>query len=175
MEVSAAETTETQVNGRFRPGASGDPAGRPKGAKNNTALLAEEAMEEKVGAVVDKLFERALAGSTGAIHQVLDRTMPVPRDCSRFELPDPCAPRGIADAQEALIIAVAAGEVPPRDANHEINRKIQAGEWSHPGMPFDETVPPPYVDMIVQALRERLRAARARLGDRPIARAAGFA
>jgi len=116
MEDSAAETSETQANGRFKPGASGNPAGRPKGAKNKTTLLAEEAMEEKVGAVVDKLMERALAGSTAAIRQVLDRTMPVPRGCIGFDLPDLRGPRGIADAQEALIIAVAARQVPPRDA-----------------------------------------------------------
>ena len=120
MDDSAAETAEAPANGRYKPGASGNPAGRPKGAKNKATFLAEEAMEE-VSAVVEKLVERALAGSTGAIRQFLDRTMPMPRGCSRFELPDMRGPRGIADAQEALIIAVAAGEVPPRDAERVMN------------------------------------------------------
>jgi len=114
-------TVETQADGRFKPGESGNPAGRPKGAKNKTTLLAEEAMAEKVGAVVDKLVERALAGSTGAIRQFLDRTMPVPRGCIGFDLPDLRGPRGIADAQEALIMAVAARQVPPRDAERVMN------------------------------------------------------
>jgi len=302
MDDSAAETAETQVNGRFKPGESGNPAGRPKGAKNKATLLAEEAMAEKVGAVVDKLVERALAGSTTAIRQFLDRTMPMPRGCIGFDLPDLRGPRGIADAQEALIMAVAARQVPARDAervmnlidrfkstlqteknmaryaeieaqreqqvapaevapvqapasaaaaedpattapdlaayarmdwpqlidamwdveeaerkaalvpaetasaeaqaaddgdaapdgavcpveaepivtapdgaNHEINREIPAGAWSHPVVPFDETVPPPYVDMSEQATSERLRAARARFRDHVYSRAAGFA
>jgi len=114
-------TAETQADGRFKPGASGNPAGRPRGAKNKTTLLAEEAMAEKVGAVVDKLVERALAGSASAIRQFLDRTMPVPRGCIGFDLPDLRGPRGIADAQEALIMAVAARQVPPRDAERVMN------------------------------------------------------
>jgi len=114
-------TVETQANGRFKPGESGNPAGRPRVAKNKTTLLAEEAMAEKVGAVVDKLVERALAGSTSAIRQFLDRNMPVPRGCIGFDLPDLRGPRGIADAQEALIIAVAARQVPPRDAGLVMN------------------------------------------------------
>ena len=121
MEDSAAETAETQASGRFKPGASGNSAGRPKGAKNKTTLLAEEAMDEKVGVVVAQLIERALAGNATAMRQFLDRTMPMPRGCSRFDLPDVRGPRGIADAQEALIIAVAAGQVPPRDAERVMN------------------------------------------------------
>jgi len=121
VEDSAAETPETQANGRFRPGESGNPAGRPKGAKNKATLLAEEGMQEKVGAVVDKLVERALAGSTSAIRQFLDRTMPMPRGCIGFDLPDLRGPRGIADAQEELIIAVAARQVPARDAEQVMN------------------------------------------------------
>jgi len=205
VDDSAAEIAETPADRHFKPGESGNPAGRPRRAKNKTTLLAEEAMAEKVGAVADKLVERALAGSTSAIRQVLDRTMPVPRGCIGFDLPDLRGPRGIADAQEALIFAVAARQVPPRDAdyagmdlpqlidamwdaeeaerkgpsvpaetppaeaqatdtgdpaldgalrpveaepivtasadaNHEINREIQVGAWSHPAVPFDETV-----------------------------------
>jgi len=121
VEDSAAETAETQADGRFRPGESGNPAGRPRGAKNKATILAEEAMAEKVGAVVDKLVERALAGSTSAIRQFLDRNLPMPRGCIGFDLPDLRGPRGIADAQEALIMAVATRQVPPRDAECVMN------------------------------------------------------
>jgi len=78
-------------------------------------------MTENIGAVVDKLVERALAGSTGAIRQFLDRTMPVPRGCIGLDLPDLRGPHGIADAQEALIMAVAARQVPARDAEQVMN------------------------------------------------------
>jgi len=44
VEDSAAEAAETQANGRFRPGASGKPAGRPTGATNKTTLPAQEAL-----------------------------------------------------------------------------------------------------------------------------------
>jgi len=75
-------------------------------------------MAEKVGAVADKLVERALAGNASAMRQFLDRTMPMPRGCIGFDLPDLRGPRGIADAQEALIVAVAARQVPSRDADY---------------------------------------------------------
>ena len=141
VDDSAVETAETRANGRFRPGTSGKPAGGPKGAKKKTTLLAEEAMEEKVGAVA--------AYASMSWPQLIDAMW----DAEEAERKGPSVPAETppAEAQatdtgdRALDGALRPVEAEPivtpsADANHEINREIQAGAWSHPAVPFDETV-----------------------------------
>ena len=50
------------ATGRFSPGQSGNPGGRPKGARNRTTVLAEALHEGEAEAIRDKLVEGALAG-----------------------------------------------------------------------------------------------------------------
>ena len=50
------------ATGRFSPGQSGNPAGRPKGARNRTTVFAEALREGEAEAIRDKLVDGALAG-----------------------------------------------------------------------------------------------------------------
>ena len=52
---------QKQGGGRLQPGCSGNPAGRPKGARNRATLLAAERLEAHIGAVLGQQLERALA------------------------------------------------------------------------------------------------------------------
>ena len=93
-------TGENRSNGRFEPGRSGNPAGRPKGARGRATLVADALLEERVKAVVDNLIDRALAGSIPATRLCLDRTMVQPRD--RIALASRALERGYpGDAQLA--------------------------------------------------------------------------
>jgi hypothetical protein len=49
-------------SGRFSPGQSGNPTGRPKGARNRTTVLAEVLREGEAEAIREKLVDGALAG-----------------------------------------------------------------------------------------------------------------
>src|SRR5947208_10634913 len=78
MHCSAsAPRTET---GRFAPGASGNPAGRPKGARNR-ATLWDEALREGEGvARTRQLLDDAAGGDKVALRFVVDRIEPKARE-----------------------------------------------------------------------------------------------
>jgi hypothetical protein len=59
----------------FRPGQSGNPAGRPKGARNRTTLAAEAILEGEAEALTRKAIELALAGDVIALKLCLERLM----------------------------------------------------------------------------------------------------
>src|SRR5438876_8254533 len=77
--IDTASTIRTET-GRFAPGASGNPAGRPKGARNR-ATLWEEALREGEGvARTRQLLDEAEAGDKVALRFVVDRLEPKSRE-----------------------------------------------------------------------------------------------
>jgi hypothetical protein len=82
--VESSLPSETRgKDGKFLPGKSGNPNGRPKGRKNQITVLKQdleiairERMDpEKVQAVVDSMFAEALNGNVGAGKLILDKIM----------------------------------------------------------------------------------------------------
>ena len=69
---------ETTVSnqGRFKPGQSGNPAGRPKGARHASTLAIEALLDGEGEAITRKAIEAAKAGDMVAIRLVLDRICP---------------------------------------------------------------------------------------------------
>ena len=94
----------------WRPGTSGNPAGRKPGAGEVAKVRA--AMATHVPALVAVLLERALAGDIGAARLLLERTI-APLKAS--EEPAPLAlPDGTLTEQgRAVLVAVAAGDLAP--------------------------------------------------------------
>src|SRR5438874_2544937 len=75
--IHSAPRTE---NGRFAPSTSGNPAGRPKGARNR-ATLWDEALREGEGvARTRQLLDEAEAGDKVALRFVVDRLAPKSRE-----------------------------------------------------------------------------------------------
>ena len=72
------ENTESKQVGWIK-GQSGNPAGRPKGAKNKTTLAAESLLKDHAEEITQKVIELALAGDLIALKMCLDRVLPVPR------------------------------------------------------------------------------------------------
>jgi hypothetical protein len=102
-----------QARGRFKPGQSGNPAGKPKGTRNRVTLLAERLMIADAEGVVRAVIDAAKGGDVAAAKVVLDRIAPVQKDRTAFRL------RGLATAADAsaamgdVIAAVAAGTISP--------------------------------------------------------------
>jgi len=103
--------------GRFRPGQSGNPAGRPKGARNRATLAAEALLEGEAEALTRKAIEMALGGDTNALRLCMERLLPPRRDRPiSIDLPALEGPQGVQGAVGAILMALAGGEISPSDA-----------------------------------------------------------
>ena len=113
-----AENTITMQRGRpFRPGQSGNPAGRPKGARNRATLAAEALLEGEAEALTRKAIELALAGDPLALRLCLERIVP-PRKERPIALPLPAitSSSDVPDAIATVLAAVAQGVLAPAEA-----------------------------------------------------------
>lgn len=100
----------------WKPGESGNPAGRPKGSKNRLTALREALISPSdAREVVAKLVESARNGDTQAAGILMDRIWPTLRPSSpaiAFHLPE----ADLASQAEAVVREMAAGVLPVHDA-----------------------------------------------------------
>ena len=74
MAVNSLQKQPARGPGRpFEKGRSGNPAGRPCGARNKATLAAEALFDSEAEALSRKAVELALGGSEGALRICLDR------------------------------------------------------------------------------------------------------
>jgi hypothetical protein len=107
-------------DGRFKPGQSGNPAGKAPGTKNKKTLLAEE-LEQAASGVQAVVIAKALEGDIQAAGLVLTRVHPPLRSRAervQFDL-NPDMPLA-AQAQQVLV-AVAEGEIDPETGQLIVN------------------------------------------------------
>ncbi len=101
----------------FAPGQSGNPRGRPAGARNRVTALAQRLMDADAEPVIMALIEAAKAGDVSAIKVVLDRVAPLPRNRPvHFAVPPIDTPADLGGAMSAVLQAVAAGDLTPDEA-----------------------------------------------------------
>ena len=110
-----SETTRAEnLRPGWKPGQSGNPKGRPRGSRNRVTLVALAAMEEGAEAIARKVVDMAKQGDMSAARLVLERLVPPAKERPIFlALPDTGTANGIADAQNAILQAVAAGDLLP--------------------------------------------------------------
>jgi hypothetical protein len=109
----AAESTAKKQRGRpFRRGMSGNPAGRPLGARHKATVAAELLLDGEAEALTRKAVELALAGDTTALRLCLDRILPPLRERPmRLSLPLLSTPGDAAGAMAVITNAVAEGMI----------------------------------------------------------------
>jgi hypothetical protein len=101
----------------FEKGESGNPAGRPRGSRNRTALLMENLLGYEAEAIGRKAVEMAIKGDMAAIRLCMDRLAPARKEESiAFELPPLEKPADSVAAAATLVAAVAEGELTPSEA-----------------------------------------------------------
>jgi hypothetical protein len=117
MPAANAERNAERPPHLFKPGQSGNPAGKKPGTRNRATRALEELLEGQGEALTQKAIDMALAGDTVALKLCLDRIYPARKDRAvRFPLPPINSPRDAADIVAAIAEAVAAGHVTPSEA-----------------------------------------------------------
>ena len=111
------ENTDKKQGAKFTPGQSGNPAGKPKGARNKTTLAIEALLEGEADALARKAIEMAKEGDGPALRMCLDRLAPPRKDAPVcFDLPPIKSVADAVEASSSLLSAVAAGDVTPDEA-----------------------------------------------------------
>jgi hypothetical protein len=124
-ETTPAETTAPKQRGRpFRKGTSGNPLGRPPGARNAATVIAEQLLDGEAEAITRKVIELAKQGDLTALRLCLERIVPPRRERPvNFTLPVINSVDHATKAMAAITAAVANGELTPTEAA-ELSRVI---------------------------------------------------
>jgi hypothetical protein len=115
--VATTETTGQKQRGAFRKGESGNPAGRPRGARNRATLAAEVLLDGEAERLTRACITAALGGDTTAQRLCMERLLPARRDRPVLFALSPMS--SAADACVAIgeiVEAVAAGDLTPSEA-----------------------------------------------------------
>jgi len=124
MKPPPDNTEAKQGATQFQPGQSGNPGGRPKGARNATTLALEALLDGEARALTRKAVELALAGDMAALRLCLDRILPPRKDRPvSFEMRPINNAEDARAASAALLESVAAGNLTPSEAS-EVGRLI---------------------------------------------------
>lgn len=111
---------------KFKPGQSGNPAGKAKGTRHRTTLAIEALLEGEAETLTRKAIELAKEGDMQALRLCMDRLAPPRKDRSvTFDLPPIETLEDLPKATRALMAAVATGELTPAEAS-ELGKLVDA-------------------------------------------------
>src|SRR5437588_9695429 len=123
--MSAEITTGKQRGRPFQKGCSGNPQGRPLGARNVATVIAEQLLDGEAEAITRKVIELAKQGDLTALRLCLERVVPPRRERPvNFTLPEINSVDHATKAMAAITTAVANGDLTPTEAV-ELSRVIE--------------------------------------------------
>ena len=123
---------------QFQQGESGNPSGRPRGARNKRTVLAEHLLEGDTEAIVRTMIARAKQGDMGAVRLCMDRISPRLRDRPlEFQLPPLEKPADAAVAMAAIVQGLAEGALTAAEAA-DLARMVQAFALTLGSADFEE-------------------------------------
>jgi hypothetical protein len=126
MSTVEPENADRKQDTRFKPGQSGNPAGKPKGTHHKATLAMEALLDGEAEALTRKAVEMALAGDTTALRLCMDRIAPPRRDRPiSFTLPKLETAADAVKAASAILEAVAGGDITPGEAA-ELGKLVEA-------------------------------------------------
>lgn len=112
--------------GKFAKGQSGNPKGRPEGARNRATLAAEALLDGDAKAITKKCIDLAKAGDMAAIRLCLERILPA-RKSRPMKLPLPKieGPSDVLKAVNAVLAAISTGQI-TTDEGEALLRTVEA-------------------------------------------------
>ena len=106
------------IKGRFRPGQSGNPHGKPPGTRHRATRMAEKLMEGAAESVVQSVVNAAQGGDMVAARLVLERICPLRRGrLITLPLPDVKTTSDVLIALGETVKAMSEGEITPDEAS----------------------------------------------------------
>lgn len=135
----AEKRAAQQPRGRpFKPGQSGNPAGRPVGARHKTTVALESMLDGEAETITRKAVELALAGDMAAIRLCLDRILPPRKDRPvNFAMPKMATIADAKQAVSAIVAAVADGQLTPMEAG-ELAKTVESFTRTVEAFDFEE-------------------------------------
>src|ERR1700690_2958968 len=117
--MTADNTARKQRRGRpFSKGASGNPQGRPAGARNKALLAMEALLDGEAEAITRVAVDKAKEGDTTALRLCLERILPPRKDRPvSFSLPQLGTVTDAPAATAAIVAAVAAADITVADGS----------------------------------------------------------
>ena len=113
-----SENTGPKQAGQFQKGQSGNPSGKPRGARNKATLAAEALLDGQAQALTQKAIDRALEGDGNALRFCLERILPARKDRPiYFDMPALRTASDAASAMSAIIAGVAQGDLTASEAS----------------------------------------------------------
>ena len=101
----------------FKTGQSGNPDGRPKGARNRATIAAEQLLDGEAAALTRKAIDLAKQGDTTALRLCIERILPARKDRPiSFPIPRIETVADSVKAAATIVSAVADGELTPMEA-----------------------------------------------------------
>jgi len=109
-------TEKIQESNKFKRGQSGNPKGKPKGARNKSILAAEKLLEGSLDKICKRVEEEAINGNMQAAKMILDRVLPCRKDrVIQIELPQIKTHEDVLSAIVGIVSAVGRGEISPSE------------------------------------------------------------
>ena len=100
--------------GKFKPGESGNPRGKPKGTLHKATRAAQELLYGEAQELTRRCIELAKEGNPLALKLCLERLIPTARERPlRLKLPRVKGAADLPKALQAVMKAVADGEITP--------------------------------------------------------------
>ena len=129
MPAFPEKTGCKQHLGRFKPGQSGNPKGKPRGTRHKATQAALELMDGQLEAITQKLVLAALDGDMLAVKLIMDKLVPTCKERRlALTLPTVKAATDLPKITEAILQAVGNGDLTPSEADRLASLAVSHGK-----------------------------------------------
>lgn len=116
-EPNSENAGDMQARGRFRPGISGNPAGKKPGTRHRVTRLVEKLLDGEAKTLTRKAIDLALEGDVTALRLCLERIAPVRKGRTvALDLPNIEKPEDVLAAMSRVVAALGNGDVTTEEA-----------------------------------------------------------